>query len=306
MENYDLIILVFACYTIEKYANQIEADAKARIAEEQAPMLAAAEAKRNMYYTYAQGGVHQGPPNAELENKEMYQLPNGTINNVDGSSHEQGGVPVQIPNGTNMLPDNDSKLKINKYLINKFPMLFKPKDKDKTFSEVSKNLKTDKQDKVLKDSKSSSIATSTAELVKKLKNDKYNKYAEALKDLKQSKLQSYAKKLGMQLPIAQEGMQEGMQSSLTNEGMEEGMQYANGGTKGEPYDTLQVLRLTAALSSKTDGSFKKAHDELNAYENKKYLEKNFPGKNSAYLPEKMAIGGTKLPKFEGGMRYVDP
>jgi hypothetical protein len=48
----------------------------------------------------------------------------------------------------------------------------------------------------------------------------------------------------MQLPTAQEGMQEGMQSPLTSEGMEEGMQYAN--------------------------------------------------------------GGTKLPKFEGGMRYVDP
>jgi len=365
----------------DRYANQIEADAKARIAEEQAPMLAAAEAKRNMYYTYAQGGtkgdptieknkkfledyyketfnnsvyrtlpedvktmdiltktigdymyklpgtdeqkysgktydsflngiqdirkkyparpgysnggIHSGMPNAELENKEMYNIPGGPISEVNGPSHKQGGVPVSIPNGTEMLPDNSDSLKINTKIVKMFPNLFSKKDIGKTFSDTSRNLKTTKEDKIMKDDKASNMSKSTASLNIEVKKAIYQQKMKALEEFKKSKLQDYAKKLGVTLPQAQEGT-------------EDSMQYSKGGEKGEPYDTLQVLRLTAALSSPLDGSFKKAHDELKAYENKKYLEKNFPGKNAAYQPDKMKNGGTKLPKFDGGMRYIDP
>lgn len=222
--------------TGKKYANSLEADARARIAEEKAPELAAAAAKRNMYYTYAQGGVHSGMPNAELENKEMYNIPGGPISEVNGPSHKQGGVPVSIPNGTEMLPDNSDSLKINTKIVKMFPNLFSKKDIGKTFSDTSRNLKTTKEDKIMKDDKASNMSKSTASLNIEVKKAIYQQKMKALEEFKKSKLQDYAKKLGVTLPQAQEGAQEGMQSPFTGEGMEEGMQYSKGGTKLPKFD----------------------------------------------------------------------
>lgn len=200
----------------DKYLNELEGNAQAQIAAEQAPMLAAAEAKRNMYYTYAQGGVHSGMPNAELENREMYNIPGGPISEVNGPSHEQGGVPVSIPNGTEMLPDNSDSLKINAKIVKMFPNLFSKKDIGKTFSDTSRNLKTTKEDKIMKDDKASNLSKSTASLNIAVKKAKYQQKMKALEEFKKSKLQDYAKKLGV---------------TLAQEGMEEGMQYSTGGTK---------------------------------------------------------------------------
>lgn len=279
---------------IKTYLNYDKDKSKVEAAKKdiiEAPLIAEQNRKNNLYHTYAQGGVHSGMPNAELENKEMYNIPGGPISEVNGPSHKQGGVPVSIPNGTEMLPDNSDSLKINTKIVKMFPNLFSKKDIGKTFSDTSRNLKTTKEDKIMKDDKASNMSKSTASLNIEVKKAIYQQKMKALEEFKKSKLQDYAKKLGVTLPQAQEGT-------------EDSMQYSKGGEKGEPYDTLQVLRLTAALSSPLDGSFKKAHDELKAYENKKYLEKNFPGKNAAYQPDKMKNGGTKLPKFDGGMRYI--
>lgn len=72
----------------DKYLNELEGNAQAQIAAEQAPILAAAEAKRNMYYTYAQGGVHSSytDPNVLKYNRtieDMYPNLNQIPNYID-------------------------------------------------------------------------------------------------------------------------------------------------------------------------------------------------------------------------------
>lgn len=59
--------------------------------------------------TFAEGGVIP-EPTAELELNEQFQLPNGQVGEVDGASHENGGVPVALPEGTRVFSD---RLKYN-------------------------------------------------------------------------------------------------------------------------------------------------------------------------------------------------
>jgi len=63
-----------------------------------------------MYGSYAQGGqVPQNIP-VEVEGEEMYEMPNGQMGEFQGPSHENGGIPVALPEGTKVYSD---RLKIN-------------------------------------------------------------------------------------------------------------------------------------------------------------------------------------------------
>lgn len=68
--------------------------------------------------------------NAELELNEQFQLPDGTVGEVDGPSHNEGGIEVALPEGTRVYSD---RLKMGK----------------KTFAQLSKpiNNKIDKLDR---------------------------------------------------------------------------------------------------------------------------------------------------------------
>ncbi len=63
---------------------------------------------------FARGGMvldYNDPnANAELELQETFQMPDGTVGNVDGPSHENGGIAVDLPEGTRIWSD---KLKHN-------------------------------------------------------------------------------------------------------------------------------------------------------------------------------------------------
>ncbi len=159
----------------DRYANQIEADAKARIAEEQAPMFAAQEAKRNMYHTYAQGGIHSGMPNAEVEKQELMHFPNGDTHQVDGPTHNSGGVPVNIPDGTRIFSDR-----------------LKDPTTKKTFAKMAEKYKVKDLD-----SNSTPLKKSTEELNNKIKQDKLDKIFKAQENLKALKMSKYASKLGL-------------------------------------------------------------------------------------------------------------
>lgn len=53
-----------------------------------------------MYGSYANGGqVPQNIP-VEVEGQEMYEMPNGQVGEFEGPSHEQGGIPIALPEGT--------------------------------------------------------------------------------------------------------------------------------------------------------------------------------------------------------------
>jgi hypothetical protein len=63
-----------------------------------------------MYGSYAQGGqVPQNIP-VEVEGQEMYEMPNGQMGEFEGPSHENGGIPVALPEGTKVYSD---RLKVN-------------------------------------------------------------------------------------------------------------------------------------------------------------------------------------------------
>ena len=66
----------------------------------------------NNMYPYG-GTISDDQPGAiaELELQEQMQLPNGTVMGVDGPSHEQGGIEVNVPEGTKVFSD---RLKLGK------------------------------------------------------------------------------------------------------------------------------------------------------------------------------------------------
>ena len=63
-----------------------------------------------MYGSYAQGGqVPQNIP-VEVEGEEMYEMPNGQTGEFSGPKHENGGIPIALPEGTKIYSD---RLKVN-------------------------------------------------------------------------------------------------------------------------------------------------------------------------------------------------
>ena len=66
----------------------------------------------NNMYPYG-GTINKNQPGAiaELELQEQMQLPNGVVMGVDGPSHEQGGIEVNVPEGTKVFSD---RLKLGK------------------------------------------------------------------------------------------------------------------------------------------------------------------------------------------------
>jgi hypothetical protein len=62
-----------------------------------------------MYGSYAQGGQVPNIP-VEVEGEEMYEMPNGQTGEFSGPKHENGGMPVSLPEGTKIYSD---RLKVN-------------------------------------------------------------------------------------------------------------------------------------------------------------------------------------------------
>lgn len=155
---------------------------------------------------YATGGylTHypDGGANAEIEKQEMFRTPDGETVQVDGKSHEQGGIPVNIPAGTEIFSD---RLKM-------------PGTK-KTFAKLAAKYKTNKEDKVLDDEKSSALAKHTADLVKSIKHNKLDEIFSTQETLKQDKVKNYAKKMGVELD----------ESEVQDNSQEENQEYKSGG-----------------------------------------------------------------------------
>ena len=131
-------------------------------------------------------GGQSNNPNAEVEGDELMRYPDGSTQLMNGPSHENGGIPVNIPQGTEIFSD---RLKL-------------PGSK-KTIAEEAKKYATDKEDKILSNKKSTSIAKNTAKLSSQFKQQKLDELFNAQEQLKQAKLAKYANKLGVSLPNSQ-------------------------------------------------------------------------------------------------------
>lgn len=137
----------------------------------------------NPQTTMRMGGIMQytngGMPNAEVEKQENTLNPDGSTNQYDGPSHEEGGIKTKLDPSTLIFSD---KLKLN----------------GKTFADLNKPNMTNKEDKIL-DTTKSPIERLTAELMKTAKNKNSEKLFEEQEALKQSKLSKYAKRIGLSL-----------------------------------------------------------------------------------------------------------
>ena len=117
--------------------------------------------------------------NAEVESSENTLNPDGSTNQYNGPSHEQGGIPTQLDPGTLIFSD---RLKLP--------------GTNKTFAKLNKSNNTDKQQKVLDDENATSTAKQTAQLIKDIKNNKSMELFKAQEELKNSRISNYANKLG--------------------------------------------------------------------------------------------------------------
>jgi hypothetical protein len=125
---------------------------------------------------YPHGGMING--NAELEKQENTLNPDGSTEQFNGPSHEQGGIPTQLDPGTLVFSD---KLKLGK----------------KTFADLNKPNMTIKEDKILDNKKSNATQRLTAELMKGAKNKQSVALYKAQEGLKATKVYNYAKRLGI-------------------------------------------------------------------------------------------------------------
>lgn len=130
----------------------------------------------NPYYAAEGGSI---PANAEVEKQENVVTPDGQFGQYNGPSHDQGGIPTSLPEGTKVFSD---RLKM--------PGI------GKTFAKLNKPNNTTKEDKILEDTNSNSVAKATASLMKLAKQRNSDKLFDAQEALKQSKIDSYTMKLG--------------------------------------------------------------------------------------------------------------
>ena len=204
------------------YLDNLEAEAKAKLPEAPPEVFDkdyrqdAVWQKLNNYQQYAMGGQSNNP-NAEVEGDELMRYPDGSTQLMNGPSHENGGIPVNIPQGTEIFSD---RLKL-------------PGSKQ-TIAEEAKKYATNKEDKILSNKKSTSIAKNTAKLSSQFKQQKLDELFNAQEQLKQAKLAKYANKLGVNIP----------QNQFKMGGMKH---YPNGGVKN--ITPIEAQRIAKSLSS---------------------------------------------------------
>jgi len=177
-----------------RHKNLVERSAKAPILEQQRledqqlaleqKMLKDQQLQANIALNAAYGGkmprYNMGGINAELEGGENTLAPDGSTTQYEGPSHEQGGIPTNLQPGEMVFSD---RLKM-------------PGIK-KTFAELNKPNDTTKEDKILSNKNSDNYKRLSAELMKKAKVKQSLALFEAQEGLKQSKLENYAKRLGI-------------------------------------------------------------------------------------------------------------
>ena len=130
---------------------------------------------------YPMGG-YSNQPNSEIEKQENVMLPDGGTFQGDGPSHENGGIKVNLPDNSLIFSDR-----------------LKPKGSSKTFAQLNKPNNTEKEDKILQSNKYNVVSKATAELMKQAKNKLSEQLWNEQESLKQSKVNNYAKRMGVNL-----------------------------------------------------------------------------------------------------------
>lgn len=229
---------------------------------------------------FAQGGMNM-LPNAELEKSESVIHTDGSFTQLNNEpSHKNGGYAMGLEPGAKVFSD---RLKLGK----------------KTFAQLNKSNNTNKEDKILEDSKSGNISTRTATLMKMAKLKSSEELFNIQEQLKQDKVAKYAQKMGVVLP-----------TENTNQN-----QYANGGTVNVNKNTYQY----PVIPNNQFDSTKFYNPNTNFVSNvpTQYSYNNIGNTNNTMFPDSNIVnpykertqvyknGGMNLPKYPNGIKYKD-
>ena len=89
-------------------------------------------------------GGYVDPQNVpvEVEGEEMYEMPNGQVGEFSGPKHENGGIPIELPEGTKIYSD--------RLTINGKTMAERKDKREKNISKLERLLSKNPQDKFIK------------------------------------------------------------------------------------------------------------------------------------------------------------
>lgn len=116
------------------------------------------------------GGM--GEPNVEVEGKEHIKLPNGFSQEIQGKSHAQGGIPLNLPQGTQIFSEKlKPQVKFLKELMEidpQYSFLSKAKLPEKgviSYADLAKKFETKKYVDLLNSKTADPIQKTTAEMM---------------------------------------------------------------------------------------------------------------------------------------------
>jgi len=142
-------------------------------------------------------------PNAQLEKQEVIKNPDGTTNQVDAPSHNQGGINLNLPQGAKIFSDN---LKASN---------------GKTFAKLAEQFKNHKWEKTLNDKDADPLKKKTAQMMFNKNEQKLDQLFQEQESLKQQKaikaFNGFQKKYGGQIPMFYNGGLNLANGSLTDE-----------------------------------------------------------------------------------------
>ncbi len=167
---------------------------------------------------FPNGGMINNPL-PQVEKQEVMRAPDGSTMQVDGPTHAQGGVDVNLPSGTEVFSDR-----------------LKMPGQKKTYAKLAEKFKTNKEEKILSDDKATNMAKATAKLVNDIKQRKLTELFNSQESLKQSKVDAYSKKIGIN-PEMKYGGAIPDYANYANGGLSRSEDY---GSKNKPYPSVET------------------------------------------------------------------
>jgi hypothetical protein len=150
-----------------------------------------------MYGSYAQGGqIPQNIP-VEVEGEEMYEMPNGQTGEFKGPKHENGGMPMALPEGTKIYSD---RLKVNDKT-----MADRKAKRENNIKKLEKLLTKNPNDKFLKEALKRQEETSMLEEQQDMQMQEQAQQQQAQQEQAMEQ---------MLMGAAQQDMQEGMMMAM--------------------------------------------------------------------------------------------
>ena len=174
------------------------------------------------------GGM--GEPNVEVEGKEHIQLPNGFSQEIQGKKHSEGGIPINLPQGTKIFSE---KLKVPVSFLKEaialdpenqmLKSLKLPKTGKVSYADLAKKFETKKYVDLLNSKDADAIQMTTAQLMIQQNNAKLEELFGLQEQNKLSGVHGPQVQQNAQQEQQEQEAQEAQQAQMQGEQMEQPM-----------------------------------------------------------------------------------